>query len=84
MNLQQRLSTRLKEELKTTESEMQVLVCEPKHGPFLGEDEDNEAEVINNFLNSLISSEPHEYNVDETPDEKYYVLESNSLCKMLE
>ena len=31
-------------------------------------------------MNFLISSEPHEDNMDETPDEKYYVFESNALC----
>ena len=38
MKLQQRMFARLKEELRIVEFEMDVLVCEPEHGPFLGED----------------------------------------------
>ena len=70
----------LKEELREVESEMEVSYCELELGPFLGDDDETYEEIIDDFMNSLINSEPHEDNMDETPDEKYYVFESNSLC----
>ena len=38
VKLQQRMSIILKEELMIVESEIDVLICEPKHGPLLGGD----------------------------------------------
>ena len=49
----------------------------------LGEDDETYEDIINDFLNSLISSEPHEDNMDETQDENYYVFESNALCMIV-
>ena len=45
--------------------------------------EDDEAEIIDSFLNSLISSELHEDEMVGALDEKPYVLKSNDLCKTI-
>ena len=39
-----------------------------------GEDDEMDEDIIDDFLNSLIGSEPHEDNMCETPYEKYYVF----------
>ena len=36
VNLRKKIYTRLKEELREAESEMEVSYCEPKQGPLLG------------------------------------------------
>ena len=83
MKLRKNIYVRLKEELREVESGIEVSYCEPEQGPLLGEDDEIDKEIMDDFLNSLISSEPHEDNMDETPYEKYYVFESNALCMIV-
>ena len=80
VKLRQKIYSRLKEELRGVESEIEVSYCELEHGTLLGEDDETDEEIIYYFLNSLISSETHEDEMDETPDEQYYVFEYNALC----
>ena len=52
------MSSRLKEELKIVEFEMDVLVCEPVHGPLFREDvsDDVEKEILVESLMDFIKS----------------------------
>ena len=74
VKLRKKIYARLKEELREDESEIEVSYCEPEQGPFLKEDDEIDEEIIDDFLNSHISSEPHEHNMDKTPYEKYCVF----------
>ena len=59
VKLNKNISARLKEELRIVELEMDVLVCEPEHGPLLGEyvseDEGKErlVESLMDFVKSI-------------------------------
>ena len=57
---------------------MEISYCEPKQGPLLGEDD--ETEIVDYFMNSLISSKLPEDDVIETTKEDSYVFKSNGLC----
>ena len=74
VKLRKKIYARLKEELGEAESEIEVSYCEPGQVPLLGEDDETDEEIIDDFLNSLISSKPHEDETDEASDE-----ESNDL-----
>ena len=58
MNLNKNMSARLKEELGIVEFEIDFLVCEPEHGPLLGEyvSEDAEKERLTEILIDSIKS----------------------------
>ena len=56
VKLQQKMFAELKKELREAESEMGVSYCEREQVPFLGEDHETYEEVIDDFLNCLISS----------------------------
>ena len=78
VDLMKNSSSRLKEKLRTTDSEMEVSYCRPEQGPLLGEDD--ETVIVDDFLNSMISSKLPKDDMVETTDEDSYVFKSNCLC----
>ena len=62
VKLQQKMFVELKKELKEVESKMEVSYCEPEQGPFLGEDDEVEKEIL---IESLINSIKSTYKIME-------------------
>ena len=75
----------LNKELKEVESEMEVSYCEPKHGPFLGEDDEAEKErPIESLMNSIKSTDQlmEEMTVRMNETKKSYVFGTDDLFVM--
>ena len=55
VKLQQMMSIILKEDLRIAKSNIDVLICEPEHGPLLGEyvSEDDEERLIESLMDSV-------------------------------
>ena len=49
VKLRQNIYSRLKEELRGVESEIEVSYCEHEQGPLLGEDDETNEEIIDDF-----------------------------------
>ena len=56
VKLQQKMFAELKKELREVESEMELLYCEPKQGPLLGEDDEAEKERSIESLMNYVKS----------------------------
>jgi hypothetical protein len=79
VKLRQRMFSRLKEELRATECEMEVWLCGPERRLFL--DEDEARNIEEKFLDSLVNcSEQHGDVEIKALDEEPYDFNSNFLC----
>ena len=82
MKLQQNMFAGIKKELREVESEMEVSYCEPKQGPLLGEDDEEENErLIEILMNSIKSTNKimEEMTVRPYETKRSYVFEIHDL-----
>ena len=82
VKLKENVSARFKEELRIVEFEMDVLVCEPKHGPLFGEDVNEDAEkerLTESLMDSVKSTDQlmEEMNVRPIETKRSYVFETD-------
>ena len=84
MKLKKNMSARLKEERKIVEFEMDVLVCEPEHGPLFGEDVNEDAEkerLVESLMDFVKSTNQLMEEMTMRPNEtkRSYVFETDDL-----
>ena len=83
MKLQERMFARLKKEIGRVKFEIDVLVCEPEHGPLLGEyvSEDDEERLTKSLMDSVKSTYQLMEEMTMRPNEtkRSYVFETDDL-----